>query len=58
MTNCQVGAELFRADGQAWLKLIVAFRNFAHSRKNSTVCLQSAFMRFVPSSEQTAAFVL
>ena len=28
-----VGAELFRADGQTWRKLIVAFRNFANAPK-------------------------
>jgi len=28
-----VGAELFHADGQTNLKLIVAFRNFANAQK-------------------------
>ena len=29
-----VGAELFSGDGQAYMKLIVAFRNFANAPKN------------------------
>jgi hypothetical protein len=43
-----VGAELFHADGRTdTTKLIVAFRNFAISQKNSTFCPHSVFMCFV-----------
>jgi len=54
-----VGAELFhaerRTEGQTDVtKLIVAFRNFANSNKNSKFCPQNVLMCFVPTSEQTA----
>ena len=45
-------------DGQAWLKLTDAFRNFANAPKNSTLHPDSAVMPFVPSSEKAATFVL
>jgi hypothetical protein len=54
-----VGAQLFRADGQTDMTmLIVAFHNFTNAPTNSTFCPHSVFMCFVWISEQTAIISL
>jgi hypothetical protein len=62
-----VGAELFHADGRRngrtdtqtdMTKLIVAFRNFANSPKNSTLLLRKCVCVFLGISEETVIICL